>query len=386
MKNLWRFLTSPSGKYSVIGLLTAGIIFGVALVFTGHQTMQYTGTEEFCTGCHTMQQPLVELKKSIHYQNASGVRATCVDCHMPTDFVGQMKRKMQATNDVYQHYITKKIDTPELYEENRLEMAQNVWARMEENDSSGCRGCHSYEAMDHSKQSTKAAKRMKEAAATDQTCISCHKGIAHTMPDTSGGFRKSYTSLVKDATQPAKAETLYSLTEIKLFKKADGKKEAGKLLPATEVKVLERKGDMLLIEIQGWKQKKGRGRVLNQEAGKRIYSATLKGSFARKVEVLETTTIGDQKKEWQKVSAKAWAKNTNFLTSIEPIWSYTDELYQATCTQCHGAPDIGHFNSTEWIAQLKGMMSFADLDKREERTLLKYLQNHAADSKAGSKH
>ncbi|MCL6269923.1 pentaheme c-type cytochrome TorC [Sansalvadorimonas sp. 2012CJ34-2] len=384
MKNAWRFLTSPTGRYSVLALVVVGIIIGVALVFTGHKTMELTGTTEFCTSCHTMKQPLEEYKQSIHFTNASGVRAECVDCHMPQDFAGQMERKLQAANDVYEQYIGKSIDTPELYEEQRLHMAQTVWARMEENDSSGCRSCHSYEAMDHSKQPVQAAKQMLEAAKSDQTCISCHKGVAHKMPDMSGGYRKSFKKLEKLAAKPADAEILYALTEMPLFKTESAKKEAGKLLPATEVKVLESKGDMLKVEVQGWKEKSGRGRVLTQEAGKRIFAATLKGSFSRKVEVLETTQIGDKNKEWQKVSSKAWIRNENLLPELKPIWDYTDELYKASCSECHGAPDINHFSSTEWIAQLKGMMGFVDLDKREERTLLKYLQTHASDSANGS--
>ena len=41
-----------------------------------------TNTEQFCTSCHTMREYLFkEYKKSVHYANRTGVRASCPDCH-----------------------------------------------------------------------------------------------------------------------------------------------------------------------------------------------------------------------------------------------------------------------------------------------------------------
>ncbi len=386
MKKIWNFLTTPSGRYSVIALLLTGAIATVALIWTGHKGFELTGSVEFCSSCHTMEPVFEEYKQSVHYSNASGVQAICSDCHMPQDLTGQILRKIGASNDLYQHFITKSIDTPEQFQEKRLELAERVWARMEDNDSSGCRKCHSYEAMDHSKQSVAAAKQMMEAATTNQTCISCHKGIAHELPDMSSGYRKTWKTLEKLGAESASEDLMFSLTEVKLYEAANTETEVGKLLPATEVQVKERQGDMLNVDVIGWRDTSGRGRVLTAEAGKRIFSAALRTAQAEKVEVLESTTLEETGKTWEKVSTNAWIKNENLLTDVRPIWDYTEELYQSTCTQCHGAPDVNHFSSTEWIAQLKGMMSFADLSKREERTLLKYLQNHGSDSAHGGAH
>ncbi len=65
---------------------------------------------------------------------------------------------------------------------------------------------------------------------------------------------------------------------------------------------------------------------------------------------------------------------------IKPIWAYADSLYNGTCNQCHGAPEISHFDANGWIGTLNGMIGFTSLDKREERTLLKYLQMNAYDT------
>ena len=88
-----------------------------------------------------------EWKQSVHYKNASGVRAICSDCHVPKDWTAKLVRKIQATNELY-HSIIGTIDTPEKFEARRAEMAERVWAGMIANDSRECRNCHSDEAMD----------------------------------------------------------------------------------------------------------------------------------------------------------------------------------------------------------------------------------------------
>ena len=124
---------------------------------------------------------------------------------------------------------------------------------MKENNSATCRSCHDYDAMDHAKQHPEAARQMKIAAKDNQSCIDCHKGIAHQLPDMSSGFRKQFDQLRANANDDG--ETLYSL-DIKPIYAAKGDKEpAGSLLPASEVKVLKRDGDWLQIEIVGWTER-----------------------------------------------------------------------------------------------------------------------------------
>ena len=75
------------------------------------------------------------------------------------------------------------IDTEEKFEQYRWEMANRVWARMEATDSRECRECHSYEAMDFHRQSRSARAKMKRALKRKETCIQCHKGLVHNLPE-----------------------------------------------------------------------------------------------------------------------------------------------------------------------------------------------------------
>ncbi|MCG8426280.1 MAG: NapC/NirT family cytochrome c [Chromatiales bacterium] len=141
-----------------------------------------TNEMEFCTSCHSMKINLEEYKETIHYTSPSGVRATCSDCHVPKEFVPKMVAKVIAAKDVW-HEMIGTIDTREKYEQHRWDMANRVWEKMKATDSRECRTCHAFEQMDLGEQGRSARKRHSKAIDKGQTCIDCHKGIAHELPD-----------------------------------------------------------------------------------------------------------------------------------------------------------------------------------------------------------
>lgn len=165
-------------RWSSIGLIVlGGLLFGGAKIAVDH-----TNTLEFCTSCHEMKDNnYEEYKDTIHARNRTGVKAICSDCHVPHDLVGTVIRKLKASNDVLQHF-TGKIDTPEKFEEHRLELAKRVWQRMKETDSQECRNCHDVKAMDAEKQGKTAWKQHQKVFKGERTCIDCHFGIAHKEP------------------------------------------------------------------------------------------------------------------------------------------------------------------------------------------------------------
>lgn len=145
--------------------------------------MELTNTETFCISCHEMRDnPYKELKETVHFTNRTGVRAICSDCHVPRPWHYKVLRKIQATNELF-HKAIGTIDTPEKFEAQRLNMAKSVWASMKASDSRECRNCHTYEAMDTSKQVRPATRRHTQAQERGQTCIECHQGIAHKLPE-----------------------------------------------------------------------------------------------------------------------------------------------------------------------------------------------------------
>ncbi len=167
------------------GVATLLLLGGVAgVIFWGgfNTAMEATNTLGFCISCHEMKDNVYqEYIKSTHYTNASGVRATCPDCHVPKEWVPKLMRKIQATNELF-HHIRGTIDTPEKFEAKRPELAEHVWAAMKANDSHECRNCHSWEAMDFHKQTPRSREKMEEGRKDGKTCIECHQGVAHKLP------------------------------------------------------------------------------------------------------------------------------------------------------------------------------------------------------------
>lgn len=180
---LWH---KPHRRYR-LGIPLGGLLMFVTGIFFwgGFNTiLEAANTEAFCTTCHEMRDFVyVEYQETIHYQNRTGVRATCPDCHVPTPWLYKIVRKIRASNELF-HKIAGTIDTREKFESHRLQLAENVWATMKSTDSRECRNCHSFEYMDLERQDPSARKKHTQDFIRDsgKTCIDCHKGIAHHLP------------------------------------------------------------------------------------------------------------------------------------------------------------------------------------------------------------
>jgi cytochrome c-type protein NapC len=174
------------GRRSALILLIIGMIAGIIFWGGFNTAMEATNTETFCISCHEMRDNVYqEYRNTIHYNNRTGVRATCPDCHVPKDWVHKMIRKIQASKELY-HKVLGSINTPEKFEAKRLELAQHVWDSMKATDSRECRNCHGFSYMDYTRQGRRAVAQHQEGFDQGKTCIDCHKGIAHQLPDMSG--------------------------------------------------------------------------------------------------------------------------------------------------------------------------------------------------------
>ena len=159
------------------GNLISGILFWGGF----NWAMELSNTEVFCISCHEMRNTVCKkLQQTIHYTNRTGVRAICADCHVPKQWIYKVKRKIEATNELF-HHLMGTVNTPEKFAANRLELAMHVWATMKATGARECRNCHSLVSMNPHKQSP-AAQAMFQPDAKALTCIDCHRGIAHKLP------------------------------------------------------------------------------------------------------------------------------------------------------------------------------------------------------------
>jgi cytochrome c-type protein NapC len=174
----WWLLGIPAGGFA---MFVAGVLFWGAFSWT----VEATNTEAFCISCHEMRAFVYEeYKDTIHYDNRTGVRAVCSDCHVPKQWHLKMARKIQATFIEVPHHLLGSISTPEKFEAKREQLAERVWKSMRASDSRECRNCHEMAHMDLEKQDRSAKRRHAQVLAgeRDETCIDCHQGIAHKVP------------------------------------------------------------------------------------------------------------------------------------------------------------------------------------------------------------
>ncbi|MFP1591671.1 NapC/NirT family cytochrome c [Escherichia coli] len=123
IKRLWKWWRTPS-RLALGTLLLIGFVGGIVFWGGFNTGMEKANTEEFCISCHEMRNTVYqEYMDSVHYNNRSGVRATCPDCHVPHEFVPKMIRKLKASKELYGK-IFGVIDTPQKFEAHRLTMAQ----------------------------------------------------------------------------------------------------------------------------------------------------------------------------------------------------------------------------------------------------------------------
>ncbi|MEZ9523943.1 NapC/NirT family cytochrome c [Enterovibrio norvegicus] len=357
-------------KKRVIALIaTVGILIGWASLGGSAAIMHATSSTEFCVSCHSMQIPYEEYEGSVHFSNAKGIRAECSDCHIPNDPIGYVVTKIRASKDIYHEFVTGKIDTEDKYEEHRMAMAETVWAQMRENDSATCRSCHSNEAMDLYSQTEEAAKMHKYGVENNQTCIDCHKGVAHFAPEPemdSAAFDELFA--LADAT-PTSTSVVYPIDMIDLG-------EFGQVNPTTAMNVISESNGQRTVEISGY-QMKGAERVLYMGNGQRAIIANLNDAGQAAV-VAGTFKTDEYGNEWRTASITSTITSP-VLASLDPLWDYAAQLDNVYCSTCHAKIAAGHFTVNAWGPVAKGMGDRTDISELDLEILTKYFQHHAKD-------
>ncbi|MBF0190888.1 MAG: NapC/NirT family cytochrome c [Magnetococcales bacterium] len=179
------------GRSGFWWVFAGGLFVGVIGFLGFHFLLMdgYTNSLEMCISCHEMDGVYKEYQKSVHYKNPSGVRVTCAGCHIPhgkgvVDYTDKVLDKVIVGGRHLYHHLIGTYPDAASFEKSRHRLAQQVWDTMRKRDSRECRQCHTYEAMQFADQQRSAANKhermMQEGT---KTCIDCHTGIAHEVPE-----------------------------------------------------------------------------------------------------------------------------------------------------------------------------------------------------------
>lgn len=357
-------------KKIIIFIIFIGMVIGMITLGGSAYVLNKTSSTEFCVSCHTMDRPYQEYQVSKHFSNADGIRAECADCHIPKEPLAYLITKIRASKDVYHEFITGKIDTPEKFESHRLEMAESVWATLRANDSSTCRSCHNRDAMDPYAQTKNAIKMHTYGDENNQTCIDCHKGVAHFAPEI------QLDSKAFDALSAYTAETSQNATTVYPFKPIS-MGNLGTILPATELHVISSEGDKRTVQINGY-QMKGAEKVIYIAEGQRAIIALLSEEGISKL------VLGDFKEDaygnqWGTASLTADISEP-VLNNLKPLWHYAEELDNVYCSTCHSKIPPKHFTVNAWAPVVKSMGERTNISALNLQILTKFLQSNAKDS------
>lgn len=157
-----------------------------------------------------------------------------------------------------------------------------------------------------------------------------------------------------------------------------GSKAIGKIMVATRIIELQKKGNMKKVRIEGWYQD-GAKRVLYAVPGKRILDLALKKKATGHLVDLESLKDDDTGITWNKAEIVGWIRNKNVSDDIGKIWQAADDIFSVKCTACHVRRTPHHYTANQWTGNLKAMAPRAALSKEQRTLVLKFLQYRAKD-------
>ena len=175
----------------LLSVLGAGVVLGILATLTAEQVDKVTSTEAFCANsCHSMSRYIAEditYKMSAHRRNASGVLASCGDCHIPHDLVPATWVHVKSGIIDMISEISHDFSKAENWQNIKPRLAKKVREEMRNNDSQACRHCHQ---MNQIAVSSEAGQRAHaQSYKNNKTCIQCHFNLVHEATPIHQGFQ-----------------------------------------------------------------------------------------------------------------------------------------------------------------------------------------------------
>ncbi|MBI2241603.1 MAG: NapC/NirT family cytochrome c [Magnetospirillum gryphiswaldense] len=366
---------------NIILAVVVGMVAGVVGWGGFNTALHATNRMDFCISCHEMRDNVyVEYQQSAHFQNPSGVRATCPDCHVPRDWGHMLVRKVQASGELF-HWAKGSIDSPEKFQAKRHQLAKREWERLRASDSRECRNCHSFDAMAFHKQSIRAARAMRDAAKSGtQTCIDCHKAVAHKMPDINAAHRAMMADLSAQTqhSPPPLGAAVRSLRPLPLRSAPQAEPE-GELAAGMAVRVLAIAGDQAQVALTGWRRD-GDDTRLYARQGKRMALASLTQTARIRVVDGKTVEDADTGQTWTEARLDAWVALTALTADSQSLWAVAERMADDNCTLCHTRKPAAAYAANDWLGHMNTMKRLTPLTDDEAALLLAYQQSHAKDT------
>lgn len=174
-------------------------------------------------------------------------------------------------------------------------------------------------------------------------------------------------------------ENMFTSSVKNLYETSTSSAVKGRLLPTSKVKVLEKTGDKIKVEIDGF-IKNGVPNALYFSKGKRILVAGLSKNGKFDIKTISTST-GKNATEWKKVALIAYTKNDNLTNDLAGLYNQANKIFNDNCAICHPIHASTEFTSNQWPSMLKSMINRTAMTKEQSYLVTQYLQKHSKDMK-----
>jgi len=161
-------------RYLKMGILISiGILLGFPIFSMTYFTMVRTSTPGFCASCHEIQFAVNTWKTSTHANNAHGVVADCMDCHLP------------APHDTFNFFYTKTAhgikDTAAHFLKDEYDHAENREKAYASFKNDQCMKCHRNLLHIPNKRGAMLAHRsvIYPRPGYEKKCVDCHRNLVH---------------------------------------------------------------------------------------------------------------------------------------------------------------------------------------------------------------
>ncbi|MCB1871878.1 MAG: NapC/NirT family cytochrome c, partial [Gammaproteobacteria bacterium] len=150
---------------------------------------------EFCTGCHSMELVAEPYRDSAHYNPASGVRASCGDCHVSEGVFAATWDHILGGKDLWAQLFGPDYDDPAINALHTPDAAFAARRWFQKNDSATCRRCHVQDAINGSRANTLLIHQQETQG---KSCIDCHYNLVHRrVPDEKTFKRDKWNRMIE---------------------------------------------------------------------------------------------------------------------------------------------------------------------------------------------
>lgn len=181
-------------RHVLIALVVGGL-GGVAFMLFLIEFDRATSSNAFCTSCHSMSYAERSYQSSGHYNSASGVRASCGDCHVSEGVFAATWDHFKGTKDLLKQLFGPDYDDPAINLLHLPEAAFHARQWFRDTDSATCKRCHELSAIQGKRADTAAIHRDETQG---KTCIDCHYNLVHRkVPDQQTFKREAWNRMVE---------------------------------------------------------------------------------------------------------------------------------------------------------------------------------------------